>query len=76
MLKVITKHNVELNIGDELLIVSDKLGNKMLANVDKGEVVTITGFSEDGKILYHNGVLALPVDSDVYKKLSDIKNDE
>ena len=48
----------------------------MLANVDKGEVVTITGFSEDGKIIYHNGVLALPVDSDVYKKLSDIKNDE
>lgn len=69
MIKVITKSNIELSIGDKLLIVSDKLGNKMLANVDKDEVVTITGFSDDGKILYHNGVLALPVDSDVFVKL-------
>ena len=69
MIKVITKSNIELNIGDKLLIVSDKLGNKMLANVDKGEVITISSFSDDGKILYHNGVLALPVDSNVYVKL-------
>jgi hypothetical protein len=69
MIKVITKSNIELSIGDKLLIVSDKLGNKMLANVDKDEVITISGFSDDGKILYHNGVLALPVDSDVFVKL-------
>ena len=69
MIKVITKSNIELSIGDNLLIVSDKLGNKMLANVDKDEVITISGFSDDGKILYHNGVLALPVDSDVFVKL-------
>ena len=69
MIKVITKSNIELSIGDKLLIVSDKLGNKMLANVDKGEVITISSFSDDGKILYHNGVLALPVDSDVFVKL-------
>jgi hypothetical protein len=69
MIKVITKYNIELSIGDKLLIVSDKLANKMLANVDKDEVITITGFSTDGKILYHNGVLALPVDSDIFVKL-------
>jgi hypothetical protein len=69
MIKVITKSNIELSIGDKLLIVSDKLGNKMLANVDKGEVITISSFSDNGKILYHNGVLALPVDSDVFVKL-------
>ena len=44
MIKVITKSNIELSIGDKLLIVSDKLGNKMLANVDKDEVITISGF--------------------------------
>ena len=69
MIKVITKSNIELSIGDKLLIVSDKLGNKRLANVDKGEIITITSFSDDGKILYHNGVLALPVDSDIFVKL-------
>jgi predicted transcriptional regulator len=69
MKKVINKFGVELKIGDKLLIVSDKLGNKMLANVDKDEVVIIAGFSEDGKILYHNNTLALPVNSDVYRKL-------
>lgn len=69
MIKVITKSNIELNIGDKLLIVSDKLGNKRLANVDKGEIITISSFSDDGKILYHNGVLALPVDSDIFVKL-------
>jgi hypothetical protein len=69
MIKVITKSNIELSIGHKLLIVSDKLGNKRLANVDKGEIITITSFSDDGKILYHNGVLALPVDSDIFVKL-------
>jgi hypothetical protein len=69
MEKVTNKFNVDLVIGDKLLIISDKLGNKMLANVDEGEVITITGFSADGKILYHNNSLALPVNSNVYKKL-------
>jgi hypothetical protein len=69
MERVTNKFNVDLEIGDKLLIVSDKLGNKMLANVDKDEIITITGFSDDGKIFYHNNSLALPVNSDVYKKL-------
>jgi len=69
MKKVTNKFGVELKIGDRLQIVLDKLGNKMLANVDKDEVISITGFSEDGKILYHNNSLALPVNSDVYIKI-------
>ena len=69
MKKVTNKFGVELKIGDKLQIVSDKLGNKMLANVDKDEVISITGFSKDGKILYHNNSLALPVNSDVYIKI-------
>ena len=69
MKKVTNKFGVELKIGDKLQIVSDKLGNKMLANVDKDEVISITGFSEDEKILYHNNSLALPVNSDVYIKI-------
>jgi hypothetical protein len=68
MEKVTNKFNVDLVIGDKLLIISDKLGNK-IANVDKDEIITITGFSDDGKILYHNNSLALPVNSNVYKKL-------
>jgi hypothetical protein len=39
----------------------------MLANVEEGEIVIITGFSDDGKIMYHNNSLALPVFSDIYK---------
>ena len=69
MIKVINKFGIELEIGDKLLIQSDKIGTKVLANVEKGEVITITGFSNDGKILYHHNTLALPVDSDVYLKL-------
>lgn len=63
--------NQDLKVGDKILIVSDKIGNKTLANVDKGEVVIITGFSEDGKIMYHNNSLALPVNSDIYVKLNN-----
>jgi hypothetical protein len=44
----------------------------MLANVEEGEIVIITGLSDDGKIMYHNNSLALPVNSDIYIKL---KND-
>lgn len=63
--------NQYLKVGDKILIVSDKIGNKTLANVEKGEVVIITGFSEDGKIMYHNNSLALPVNSDIYVKLNN-----
>ena len=69
MEKVTNKFNVDLVIGDKLLITSEKLGNKMLANVEKDEIITITGFSDDGKILYHNNSLALPVNSDIYIKI-------
>lgn len=69
MIKVINKFGIELKIGDKLLIQSEKIGTKLLANVEKGEIITITGFSNDGKILYHHNALALPVDSDVYLKL-------
>lgn len=63
--------NQDLKVGDKILIISDKIGNKTLANVEKGEVVIITGFSEDGKIMYHNNSLALPVNSDIYVKLNN-----
>jgi hypothetical protein len=62
----------DLKIGDKIKIVKDKIGNKVLANVEKDEVLIITGFSDDGKIMYHNNSLALPVNSDIYIKL---KND-
>ena len=61
----------QLKVGDKILIVSDRLGNKLLGTVEKGEILTITSFSEDGKILYHHGSLALPVNSDIYIKLED-----
>ena len=63
--------NEELKVGDKLLIVTDRIGNKLLANVELGEVITITGFSEDRKILYHNNSLALPNNSTIYKKLNN-----
>lgn len=63
--------NEELKVGDRLLIVSDRIGNKLLANVEIGEVITITGFSENNKILYHNNSLALPNNSPIYKKLNN-----
>jgi hypothetical protein len=69
MTKVVNKFGIDLKIGDKLLIQSEKIGTKVLANVDKGEIITITGFSEDGKILYHHNTLALPVNSDIYLKL-------
>jgi hypothetical protein len=66
---VINHKGVSLSIGDKIIIVSDKLSNRTLAMVDIGEVLTITGISNDGKILYHNRSLALPTNSDVYEKL-------
>ena len=61
--------NHDLKIGDSIKIIKDKIGNKLLANVDKDDIVVITGFSDDGKIMYHNNSLALPVNSDIYVKL-------
>jgi hypothetical protein len=63
------KMNQDLKIGDKIKITKDKLGNKLLANVEKDEILIITGFSDDGKIMYHNNSLALPVNSDIYIKL-------
>jgi len=70
MEKVLNRFNVELRIGDKVLIIKNKLGNKILANVEVDEVIIITGFSDDGKIMYHNQSLALPVNSEIYKKLT------
>ncbi len=61
----------DLKVGDKILITSDKLGDKSLGTVEKGEIVVITSFSEDGKIMYHHGSLALPVNSNIYIKLKD-----
>jgi hypothetical protein len=64
-----------LKIGDKILIVSEKLGSKILANVEEGEIVTITGFSDDGKIMYHHNSLALPVNSNIYIKIIEDNKD-
>ena len=68
-MKITNHKGIELEVGDKIKIISERLGNKILANVELDEVVIITGFSEDGKILYHNHTLALPVNCDVYLKL-------
>jgi len=62
--------NLDLKIGDRLLIISDKIGDRFLVNVKKGEEIIITGFSDDGKIMYHNNSLALSIKSDVYLKIN------
>ena len=69
MKKVINKFGLEIKIGDKLTITSDRIGNKVLANVEKDDVIIVSGFSDDGKILYHHNTLALPVDCNIYKKL-------
>jgi hypothetical protein len=69
MKKVINKFGLEIKIGDKLTITSDRIGNKVLANVEKDDVIIVSGFSDDGKILYHHNTLGLPVDCDIYKKL-------
>jgi len=76
MKKIINKFGVKLEIGDRLLIITDRIDDKMLANVSINEIITITGFSDNGKIIYHNNSLALPVDCNIYKKLEPIKNNE
>jgi len=61
--------NEQLKVGDRILIINDRIGNKLFANVELGEIVTITGFSEDHKILYHHNSLALPNNTSIYKKI-------
>jgi len=69
MNKVINHKGIELKIGDKIKIISEYLGTKALANVEINEILIITGFSDDGKIMYHHNTLALPVNSNVYLKL-------
>lgn len=72
MTKVLNHKGIELQVGDKIKIVSEYIGSKALANVELGEVIDITGFSDNGKIMYHHNVLALPVNSDVYIKYENI----
>jgi hypothetical protein len=67
--KVINHRNIELKIGDKIKIITDRIEKRLLANVSLGETVTISGFSDDGKIIYHNNTLALPTNSDIYEKI-------
>jgi hypothetical protein len=69
MEKVINHRNIELKIGDKIKIITDRIEKRLLANVSLGEIVTISGFSDDGKIIYHNNTLALPTNSDIYEKI-------
>ena len=76
MKKVINKFGIQLEVGDKLLIIEDRINDKVLANVDINEIITISGFSDDGKIMYHHNSLALPVNCNIYKKLGSDKNNE
>ena len=66
---VVNNFGLQIKIGDKLLITSDRIGNKMLANVDKGEIIIVSSFSDDSKIIYHHNTLALPVNADIYTKI-------
>jgi len=68
--RVRNKFGVDISVGDALLIKEDRLGTKMLANVEKGEVVIVTSISENGKILYHHNSLALPADCSFFDVIS------
>jgi hypothetical protein len=59
----------DLEIGDRLLIINNKLGERTLGTVHLGEVIVITGFSEKKNFLYHHGSLALPIVDGIYLKL-------
>jgi hypothetical protein len=62
--------NHDLQIGDLIEIISDRVGNKLLANVDLGEVIIITGMSDDRKIIYHHGSLALPNSEKIFRTVN------
>ena len=61
----------DLKIGDRLLITNNKIGDKTLGNVEVGEIIVITGFSEKKNFLYHHGSLALQITDGIYIKLDD-----
>jgi hypothetical protein len=59
----------ELEIGDRLLIINNKMGERTLGTIEVGEIIIITGFPENKKFLYHHGSLALPIVDGIYTKL-------
>jgi hypothetical protein len=71
LIKVINHKGIELCVGDKIKIISDKINNRTLVTVELNEIITISAFSDNGKILYHHNSLALPVNSDVYLKLEN-----
>ena len=66
--KVINQEGIELKVGDKIKIISDNLGDRSLVMVNKDDIITITGFSDNGRILYYHNSLALPVNSNIYVK--------
>lgn len=63
----------DLKIGDRLLIINNKLGDRTFGTINVGEVIVITGFGENKKFLYHHGSLALQIIDGIYIKLKDDK---
>jgi hypothetical protein len=61
----------DLKIGDRLLITNNKLGERTFGTIRVGEIITITGFPENKKFLYHHGSLALQIVDGIYIKLDD-----
>lgn len=60
-----------LKVGDRLLIINNKIGDRTLGTIHVGEVIIITGFGENKKFLYHHNSLALPIVDGIYLKLKD-----
>lgn len=69
MTEVVNHNGIQIKVGDRIQIISQYIGKKALANVELGDILLITGISEDGKIFYHHNSLALPVNCDAYTKL-------
>jgi len=63
--------NQDLKIGDRLLIINNKLGDRTFGTINVGEIIIITGFPENKKFLYHHGSLALQIIDGIYIKLND-----
>jgi hypothetical protein len=61
----------ELKIGDRLLIVNNKLGDRTFGTIRVGEVIVVTGFPENKKFFYHHDSLALQIIDGIYIKLKD-----
>lgn len=66
----------DLKVGDKLLIINDRVKGKLLSNVYLGEIITVTGFGQDNKFLYHHSSLALPIMDGIYLKLKTNSNGE